>query len=129
LATTTLHFAVLAAVRATASLGLRSRASAPFARLGLNELGDDRKGLGLSKSLNGRTLGIYAKAGALLSLRRNPQICDDPLHVQRAYHRMAFGRSAIASDVLAVFTGSHTRIHVAMRQFHERPRRLHQCGF
>jgi hypothetical protein len=72
-------------------------------RFGLNELGNDREGLGFGKSMNGRTLGVYAEAGALLSLRGNPQICDDPLHVQRAYHRLRFGRSANKSNVIAVF--------------------------
>jgi hypothetical protein len=36
-------------------------------------------------------------------LRGNPQIGDDLLHVQTAYHRMRTGRSAKSSNIIALF--------------------------
>src|SRR5713226_2662437 len=73
LATTTLHFADLAAERAAASFGRRSRASAPLPVSASTKLGDDRERFGLGEALNSGALRIDAKAEALLSLRRNPQ--------------------------------------------------------
>jgi hypothetical protein len=68
-----------------------------------DELGSNCERLGCGKALDGGPLGIKAKTRALLSLRGNPEICNRPLHDQRAYHRMACGRSANQSNLVAVF--------------------------
>ena len=49
-------------------------------RFGLGVFADDGEALGLGKALNGRPLGFYAKARALLSLGRNSKICDRAFH-------------------------------------------------
>jgi hypothetical protein len=48
-------------------------------------------------------LCVQAEAGAVLALRRNPQVCNRALHDQRAYHRMPSGRSRLSSNVVALF--------------------------
>src|ERR1700688_2622182 len=68
-----------------------------------DELGSNCERLGCGKALDGGPLGIKAKTRAPLSLRGNPEICNRPLHDQRAYHRMRFGRSAIESNDIALF--------------------------
>jgi hypothetical protein len=77
---------------------------AALAGFGFNILSGNHDGFGGRKSLDdGGALGIDAEAGAVLFLRRDPEICNRPLHDQTAYHRMAFGRSAKSSNIIAVF--------------------------
>ena len=103
LATTTLHFAAFAAANAAASCGRRSRASAPFPLSASINSADNCESFAGGKSLDDCALGVQAEARAVLALRGNPQVCNRALHDQRAYHRMAFGRSAMSSDIIAVF--------------------------
>jgi hypothetical protein len=76
------------------------RAPAGF---GLNILGSYLERFRSRKAVYGGSLGVNAQAGAMLTLRRNPEICNRLLHVQTAYHRMPFGRSVIESNVIALF--------------------------
>ena len=67
------------------------------------------------------TFDIAAKAGAVLALRRNPQIYNRALHDQRAYHRMPSGRSATSSNVVALFMlQQHRPGRVPLEQRHVR---------
>jgi hypothetical protein len=56
---------------------------------GLDVLSRDCEGSASGKSFDCCSLGFQAEAGAMLTLRRDPQVCNRPLHVQRAFHRMA----------------------------------------
>jgi hypothetical protein len=76
---------------------------------GLNILGNYLEGFRGGKTIDCGPLGIDAQAGAVLALRRNPELCNRLLHVQSAYHRMRFGRSANKSNLVAIF-------HVAAAQ-------------
>jgi hypothetical protein len=75
----------------------------PLPGFGFNILGGYLEGFRRSKAVYGGTLGVDTQAGAVLALRRNPEICNRLLHDQRAYHRMRFGRSANKSNIVAVF--------------------------
>ena len=92
---------------------------------GFDILGNYLEGFCSRKAVDCGPLGIDAQAGAVLALRRNPEICDRLLHVQRAYHRMRFGRSANKSNIVAVFMLQQRRqisnFVVALRHERRRP--------
>ena len=78
--TTTLHLAFRAAANAAASCGRRSRASAPFpVSASVYSLMMVRPSA-CREALDGRPLGFYAEARALLSLGGNSKICDSAFH-------------------------------------------------
>src|SRR6267142_1642555 len=78
--------------------GVRALTSFSFDKLSRNS-----EGFASGEVIDSGPLGIKAEAGAVLALRRNPKICNRLLHVQSAYHRMRFGRSANKSNIVAVF--------------------------
>ena len=49
-------------------------------RFGLRVFADQYQPLSCREALDRRPLGFYAKARALLSLRRDPKICDSAIH-------------------------------------------------
>jgi hypothetical protein len=78
------------------------RARRHLARFRFQVFANNRKPLGFGKPCDGGALGFEPEARALLPLRRNPQIGDRTLHVQTAYHRLRFGRSAKSSNLIAL---------------------------
>ena len=78
--TTTLHLALRAAANAAASLRPAVQGVGALPRFRLRVFADDGEALSCREALNGRPLGFYAEARALLSLGGNSKICDSAIH-------------------------------------------------